>query len=376
MRNLLTALSILIIGFLLAFLIGTMKPKPQKLPRVDAPAIQVSAVKASPETLRISVLSHGLVEASQSIDLISEVFGRVTKVHKNFVEGGKIPKKNIIVRIDNTLYKSELAAVKADIATAEEVFSTEKARSIQAKKEWRDLGSDEANALFLRKPQLNSAKARLNAAKARLLLAQQKLARTRLTLPFDASIIETFIHEGQYLSLGNKIASLYHSDKRQVKIQLSQQQLKTANIQWPVRLDSAPIVKIFDPRNPSIAVKGKLLSLGSTVDSKNQLVDLLVKLDPAHADYFLPGLYVEARVSGEPQGNILTLPEDAFHDKRYLLTVNDAMKIEFVPAKFLSRNNQLIQLQADIKPGTTIVTSRLPLATPGLKVSPVFTTAP
>ena len=372
MRNFLTALSILVIGFLLAFFIGTMKPKPQKSPATAPPAIQVKAVKAQPETRKINVTGHGLVEASQSINLISEVSGRVIKVHDNFVNGGRINKKQRIVRIDDTLYRSELALVKADLASAQEILSTEKAKSIQSKKEWRDLGSDEANDLFLRKLQLKSAKARLNSVNARLALAKQKLSRTLLTLPFDANIIETFIHEGQYLTPGNKIASIYHSDKRQVKIQLSQQQLKTANIQWPIRLDSSLEVKIFDARNPDLRIQGTLLSRGSTVDKKNQLIELLVKLDPKHADYFLPGLYVEARISGDAQDNILTLPEDAFHDKRYVLVIDDDSKVQFVPATFLSRENHLIQLQANIKAGTSIITSRLPLATPGLKVSPTF----
>lgn len=372
MRNLITALSILIIGFFIAYLIGTMKPNPEKTPPTEAPAIHVSAVKAKPETLNISVLGHGFVEATQSIDIVSEVSGRVIKVDKNFVSGGAIDKKTILVRIDDTLYRSEYAGVKADIAAAEENLSTEKARATQAKKEWRDLGSEEANALFLRKPQLKSAQARLDSTKARLVLAKQKLNRTKLTLPFDANIIDTYIHEGQYLSPGNKIASVYHRDKRQVNIQLSQQQLQTANIQWPIRLNSAPNVKIFDPKTPNLTIKGSLLSRGATVDSKNQLIDLLVKLDSENAEYFLPGLYVEASVSGEAQDHILTLPEDAFHDKRYLLVVDDNSTVQFIPATFLSRQQQLIQVRADIKAGTPIITSRLPLATPGLKVTPIF----
>ena len=372
MKNLLTALSILVIGFTIAFLIATMKPKPEKLPQAEVEAIQVSAVMANPESKKIRVLSHGLVEASHAINLISEVSGRVIQVNPNFINGGSISKHEIIVRIDDTQYQAELAAVQADIALARETLSTEKARSIQSQKEWRDLGSEEANALFLRKPQLNSAQARLNAAESRLTLSKQKLSRTKLTLPYSANILETFIHQGQYLSPGNKIASLYHSEKRQVKLQLSQQQLKTANIQWPIQIDNPPQIELFDTRSKDNGIKGTLISRGASIDSKSQLVDLIVELPPKYADYFLPGLYIEAYVSGEIQDRILTLPEDAFHDKRYLLIANDENQIEFIDAQFLSRHGNNIQLTAEIEAGTTIITSRLPLATPGMKVIPVL----
>ena len=372
MRNLLTALSILVVGFLMAYAIGTMKPKPLKTASATLPAIQAQAIKVKPKTQTISVLSHGLVEAGLGIDIISEVSGRVIAVHNNFVNGGRIDRKQIIVRIDDTLYQSELANVQADLASAEETLSTEKARANQAKKEWRDLGSEDANALFLRKPQLKSAQAKLNAVKARLALAKQKLARTRLTLPYDSNIVETHIDVGQYLTAGTKIARVYHSDKRQVKLQLSQQQLKTAGISWPISKDDALSVTIFDPRTPQLSINAELLSRGSTVDKKNQLIELLVKLAPEHADSFLPGLYVEANVSGKPQEHILSLPEDAFHDKRFLLALDENSKITFIPATFLSREGQNIKVSAEIEAGTTVITSRLPLATPGLEISPLF----
>ncbi len=372
MRNFLTAMSILIIGGFLSYAIGTMKPKPQKLPESEPPALQTSAIKAAPLSTAVQIKTHGTVEASQSIDIISEVNGRVLSVHKNFINGGQIKRRETIIRIDDTFYQTELANAEADVASADELLSTEKARATQAKKEWRDLGSEEANALFLRKPQLKSAETRLKTAKARLAHAKQQLERTRIRLPYEATLTETHIHEGQYVTLGSKLASAYRTNRRQVKLQLSKSQLATANISWPI--DEAKDIKIIitEPYSPNIKTEAQVISSGGKIDAMNQLIDVIVGLPQDSAKYFLPGLYVEALISGKPQDQVLRLPEDAFHDKRYILIADQDNKIRFIDAKFLSRDGDYVLLKADIEPGTTILSSRIPLATPGMKVSPQF----
>ena len=370
MRNLLTAISILFLGFGLSYMVGTMKPKPEKLAEAERPAIKVSAVIAAPQTQRIDVLAHGLVEASQSIDLIAEVSGRVLSVHKNFLLGGQIAEGEQILSIDDTQYLAELANAEAEVAAAEEAVATETARANQAKKEWRDLGSDAANALFLRKPQLKSAQSRLKTAKARLSRSRQLIERTKLTLPYAVNIVDTHIHEGQFVTMGSRLAELYRSDKRQVKLQLSQQQLPPANIAWPISTENPPLITLYDPRDKRLEINAELLSRSAVVDRSNQFIDLIVAIDNRFAEHFLPGLYIEARVAGEAQTQVFTLPENAFHDKRYILTADADNRIAFNDAQFLARRGASLLLRAQIPAGATIITSRLPLAAPGMRVAP------
>jgi len=371
MRNLLTALAILLVGSALSFMIGTMKPKPEKRPDSEQSAISVSYILASDQAQQVSVEVHGHVEASHSIELIAEVSGRILNVHKHFIAGGRIPKNQSIASIDNTQYIANLANAEAELANAEEALSTIEAQAVQARKEWRDLGSEQANNLFLRKPQLKSAKSSLKTAQARLNVAKQQLQRTKVQLPYSSNIIETFIHEGQYVSQGTKLASVYRSDKRQIKLQVSQQQLDKAGIGWPIDIHKHNTIRIRDPRSQGIEIDGKLISHSATVNRNNQLIDLIVDIDSQYADHFLPGLYVQASIAGEAQSNIQRIPEDAFHDKRFLLIINDQQKVTFIPASFVGRDGEQVLVKSAVKAGDKIISSRIALATPGMKVNPI-----
>ena len=154
--------------------------------------ITVAVKAAQPEMAALSVTTQGTVEPKRRINLVSEVSGRVIHVASQFDDGGFVQQGELLVQLDDRDYRAQFLDAQARLASAEQLLAQEQGRSKQARQEWRDIGSQEANELFLRVPQLNAAKAEVASAQAALDTAQANLERTQLTAPFDGRIDRTF----------------------------------------------------------------------------------------------------------------------------------------------------------------------------------------
>ena len=158
-RNGLWALLVLLIGGGAAYglLVGKSGPEPETPPEYAPPIVEV--VSATPSLWALAVETQGTVRPLREIKLVSQVAGRVESVSPRFAEGGFFNAGESLVKIEGVDYEFVIARAKAQVAAAQQRVAEEQGRTLQAKREWRDLGSDQANALFLRRPQLASAQA-------------------------------------------------------------------------------------------------------------------------------------------------------------------------------------------------------------------------
>ena len=374
MKNFLAAIAIIAFGLFLAVVVATSKPKPEKNKEAPRKPLQVQVQAAELRSIPVQVKSHAILEARHEFDVISEVNGSIVSVNRHFVSGGVFAANEQLLKIDDVDYQVALSEALSNVSKARELVASEKARSEQAKNEWRDLGSDDANDLFLRKPQLASAIAAEKAAKARLLQAKRNVAKTRIKFPFASRVQMIDVQKGQYVSKGNKLARIYAEGQLQATLALSQAQLKTLNISWPLAsAEALNITLTAQVGNQLLQWPAKVLIGSAKIEPSNQLLELVVELETSQQQA-LPGLYVEAVIEGVRQDQVLLLPEDAFHDKRYVLIAKDSA-LEFRAAEFLSRRGDLIVVKADVKQGESVIVNRLPLASPGMAVTAVAVNA-
>ena len=377
MRNILTAFGILIFGFVMAASITKCKPEPEKIPEIAPAPTKVQVIAAMPGTHRISITSHGIIEAKHKIDMLSEVSGRIISVSPSFSAGGKFKSEEPLLIVSDVSYQATLTQAQAEVAEAEQNLASERARAAQAKKEWRDLGHNDANALFLRKPQLATAEAKLAAAKALLVKAEYEFIQTKPHMYFPISIIETHVNLGQLLIHGAKVATIYASDQLQVSLPLTQAQLATLGINWPLQeTDSLPEITLQAKSGGNVYQwQAQVRHSSASIDSTNQMATLLADITGDNLSAALPGLYVEATIWGVEKTDIISVPDNAFHDKRFILVaevIADKYKVSFRQAEFLARDGNNLLLKAEVKKGEYIITDRLPLAVPGMNVEPLL----
>ena len=188
-----------------------------------APLVDVLAVK--PEDRVLTVTTQGSIRPRREINIVSQVGGLVEAVDAHFAEGSFFDAGIELVKIEDADYQFALVRAEASVADAAQLVAMEKGRVRQAAREWRDLGNDEANQLFLRKPQLAGAEAALRAAEADLGQARLNLSRTSISTPFNGRISEKYVDLGQYITPGTPIAKVYDTDVVEVRVPLTDRQV-------------------------------------------------------------------------------------------------------------------------------------------------------
>ena len=374
------AVCALLAGLLLVASLAYFSPKPQRTPRLAKPAPAVQVMIIAPSPLSVTIRSQGTVAPKREIDLVSQVAGRVIATAGQYANGGFFKAGEILVQIEPEDYELSVTRARAQVAKAVEQVAIEQGRSRQAKREWRDLRDREANALFLREPQLNAAKAALASAQADVKRAQLNLARTGISAPFRGRIRHTFSDLGQYVNAGARIAKVYSTDLVEVRLPLSDRD--AALVELPVNFEDH-----LTTRYPQVTLRnsvgaevyewrGKIVRTEASIDIKSRMtyavaeVENPFKSDPSGARPPLNiGLFVEADIIGKIIADAVVIPKTAVYRGNEILVLNQENEVRYQSVLVIQTATDSITA-VGIPRGTRIVSSRLPLAIAGMKVSP------
>lgn len=373
-------LAVLVVGLALcAWLFwGKPAPQPTAIKATSAPMVDVFAFQ--PQSLQLLVNTQGTIQPRRQIDLIAQVAGKVESVADSFAEGGFFARDQVLVQLEQQDYRFAAQRARAAVADAEQLLAMEKGRVRQAKREWRDLGDADANALFLRKPQLASAEAALDAARADLEQAQLQLQRTTLRAPFAGRVLEQFVDRGEYLPAGSAVARIHSTDSVEVRLPLSDRQVAMLDLSYgqddsrildiPVRLSGR-----FGGRDWEW--QGTITRTDASIDSSSRVIYVVAEI----AEPFLPdaqtgrpplmiGQFVRAQISGRMQDDAVVLPRHALRpeDRVWLLDENNHVHIKQVTV--LQSDVERVTVVADFGGLNRVVVSTLNLVTEGMPVTP------
>lgn len=356
------------------------KPTPQAKEAEQTPLPKVETLVVHPSPQRLMVSSQGTVEPIHEIKLISEVGGRVIAVADDYANGGFFSKGMAIVTIDPRDYEFALRQVESQLAKAEELYAIEKGLARQAKGEWRDIGNAEANDLFLRKPQLASAKAALDAAVASRDQARLNLERTQIRAPFDGRIRSKHVDVGQYVTPGTIIADVFSTEAVQVRLPLTDHQV--AKVSLPLTptasaTATAPEVTLSAVYGgKTFSWKGEIVRTEASIDVKSRVTYAVAEvLHPYHsnaADARPPlsvGMYVNADIYGKVIDGVVRLPRKVLQRKDQITLVNADNELAFKTVELAQHDGEAI-LVTGLSNGDRVLLSRVPYAVAGLKVQP------
>ena len=193
---------LLVLGALIVVvLMDVLKSEPIKAEVPDA-ALAVKTQVLNPTEVTLSVESQGTVRARTRTTLISEVSGTVLEVSDQFIVGGTFKKGDVLMRLDPVDHEVALQRAKAQLISRNALLELEKARAVQAKKEWEMTGRPESEApiLALRQPYLAEAEANILQAQAEVRQAQTKLQRATIRAPYAGMVSVKSVDVGQPVS--------------------------------------------------------------------------------------------------------------------------------------------------------------------------------
>lgn len=348
----------LAIGLPVLYGIATLKPQPQPEPPVAAAPLQLQVAYAEPREWRLQAHSQGTVEPKRDINLVAEVSGRITEVSPKFVSGGSFEAGETLVKIDDRDYRFALIRAQAQVADARQLLASEQGRARQAKREWRDLGNRQANDLFLRKPQLASAKANLEAALANQQQAELNLERTDITLPFAGRVRKTLVNLGQYLTPGTPIASAYDSSIAEVRLSLTERQAALINLPRDnTDIEQLPGVTLSGSvAGQTHQWQGRLTRTDASIDTRSRLYYAIAEVEaPYQAETpLMMGLFVDARIEGKPLQDIVRIPRQGLYQSTRVFAANSDNLIQVKPVEVLATDSDYAWVRGDLRSGEAI----------------------
>ena len=331
-KSFLQALVVVVVGFFIAFKILTGKPKPDPKP-IAAPApVEVKVVRAEPVAQSLMVTTQGTAEPAVATRLSSEVMGQVLSISEHYRPGGFFKAGDVLLSVDDTQYRLALARAESQLAAARQRLAEEQGRALQAKREWRDLGSESANALFLRKPQIEAAQASVQAAEIEVAKSERDLAKTKIKAPFDGRVRQKLVDLGQYISVGMPVAEVYSTDEVRIQLPLTDKQLAMLDLRL---LESAnpeveQVMVTAQVAGQTWEWDGRLIGTSADVDIQSRVHFVMVAVDDPFGfndgvDYppLTPGLFVSASLRGKPIQGVTQLPRTAIHTDGTIRWVDD-----------------------------------------------------
>ncbi len=363
----------------LSVLIISSRPAPEQRPPERPPASSVAALSVATSSNRPRVETQGSVQVRHAVDLVSRVSGLIESVTPGFAAGHPFAQGDLLLRIEQQDFRNALVQAQAELANAEQLLAQERAQAEQARREWRDLGSAEANRLFLREPQLESALARHAAAQASVAQAELNLQRTEIRAPFDGQIENIAAGLGQYVSPGTPLASIRSTQELEVQVSLTAEQLRALG--WSAWIGQS----LENPTTASLnwmgaageaQAGGVLRSIGGVIQSNTQLYPVYIDLLAADNPKGLPvaGQFVNLVLEGVEKPDTLWVPRTAlFERSKVLLVVDGLLQVEQIEVLAQTADQALV---AGLQDGQVLVLQRPLWILPGQAVTPQFAAAP
>ncbi|GAA4098605.1 efflux RND transporter periplasmic adaptor subunit [Zhongshania borealis] len=367
----LVPLAVLIAGIVIARILAGGPPTPKAETAPATPAQHAVYRLISPQQLPTVVSTYGKLDTRRTLELAAEVSGKIIATSDAYMVGNTVAANQLLLSIDDIDAKTELARAQARLAEAEEQLANERGRGRQAKREWRDLGSDEANALFLREPQSHRVELAVAAAKAELRLAQRNIERLQIRAPFNAVIKSISADLGDYVNKATVVASLLDTSTLEVHLPLSPKQYRSLNFSPEDFAQGVPVM--LHREQDSLAAK--IYRTAAVVDSDTRLYTAIATIDPAaNTKGWRIGEFLRADIPGTRSQAMLAVPPEAIYEQRFIRLINADNTLAMLPIEISHSDESAVYVKsktAALAEPLRVIVSGLAVSAPGTPLLPI-----
>ncbi|MCG7499784.1 efflux RND transporter periplasmic adaptor subunit [Vibrio sp. Of7-15] len=306
--------------------IAANAPQPEEKPSIQTePTVEVENI--FPTNHQVMITSYGELTPLEQTQLSAQVSGEVTNWHPNFVPGGVVKRGEVLFSLEKDNYEAEVLQAEANLASAQATLIEEQAKAKVAERQAKKLSDKQVTDLYLRKPQVLSAKASVKSAQAALKRARRDLENCQVIAPYDALVVSRDIGVGQFVSAGAQVAILNNIEAAEIRIPIAG--FDSAFL--PEQLAGID-ASIIQSGITNVTRQGHIARDLGIVDSKTRMVNLVVRInDPYSVDSDLPSLkfgsYVQVQFAGKALKHIYRLPQELVNN-RTVWVVNQHNQLE------------------------------------------------
>jgi multidrug efflux system membrane fusion protein len=414
-------------GFMI--LKATKPVPPEKEAARVRPIVRVMEVKTG--EYRATITESGTVEPKTTVEITAEVSGRLIYVSNSLRIGFFVKKGELLIEVDPREYQLSVAQSQAELAQLQaelakivqekaniqrhievEGYKLKLSRSeLERKEKLLETGSlsqsevdkqdidtkqkevslvNQQNALALLKSQKDLVLAKIQSTKAKKEIAELKLEKTKIFAPFNGRVRDESVEEGQYVQIGQKVATIYDTSAMEIVVNVS----PTNSARWvseetrenfPPLNDLGQVNMWMEKYGPPAKVtfkwgrgkktwSGKVTRLKGALDATTRTVPIVVEIkepfkdiNPGKSPPLLPGMFVDVVIEGALMKNVARIPRSALHNGGSVYLVADGkLQIKKVNVDMLTRNEAIVS--KGLKDGDKVILSPLAVPIPGTEL--------
>ena len=371
---------LLVLGaIMLAILMSALKPEPLKAEEPEA-ALAVKTQILNRTEVTLSVESQGTVRPRTRTTLISEVSGTVLEVSDYFIVGGSFDAGDMLMRLDPTDHEVALQRAKAQLISANALLELEKARAVQAKKEWEMTGRPEADApiLALRKPYLAEAEANILQANAQLKQAELKLQRATIRAPYAGMVSLKSVDVGQYVTTGSRLGETFAIDFVEVRLPLTEKDLSQMEAMSFQNSDAVNTVALSGSANGNPASwSAVIVRSEGVVKELNRSQYVVARISnpyklnqtlTASMPPLLVGTFVTAKLKGKTLDNVFKVPRSALLQGSKVAVVDDMQRLQINSVNVVFSDEDYYYVSTGLKEDAEVIVSAIGTPIEGQKL--------
>lgn len=363
-----------------AVLFGVMTAgKPQlKKQKSPPPVPMVRTITVETGERPVTITGEGTVKPLREIALVPQVGGEVIELSPAMVNGGEFKEGEILVRIDPADYELAVTLAEAGVKSSESNLRMIEEDAAAAREEWtllREGDAAEVDApppLVAKAPQLAAARARLEADRANLSKAILNLERTRLLAPFEGRVRAESIDQGQYVTPGQPLATLYSTEAAEIVVPLGDEDLAWIDVpgftSGPGPGSGARIQARFAGRERTWT--GWLVRAEGALDARTRMVNVVVLVDEPYARRppLAVGLFVQVEIEGQTLEEATLIPRSALRQGGVVWVVDDEEKLRFRKVEVARARGDEVVVRSGLADGDRVIVSALGACTDGMSL--------
>jgi membrane fusion protein (multidrug efflux system) len=318
----------------------------------DKRPVTVEVARLERVPLIESVSAVGELRANEAIVVRPEIDGRIAELR--FEEGATVAKGEVLVRLDDTVQRAELAEAQARLELSLRTYERAEVTNKRG---------------HTSEQQLDEVRSQVRVNQAEVELAKARLQKTVVVAPFAGIVGLRSVSPGSYVEAGDAIAGLESIDPLKVDFQVSERYLRAvrAGGSIEIRLDAFP----------QHVRQGTIYAIDSHIDRQNRSVSVRARL-PNPDGQLRPGLFARVRLIVEQRPNAILVPEEAVIPKgarRYVYRVIDG-EARMTEITLGLRQTGAVEIISGLEAGDVVITAGQAKVRDGTKVEVLREDAP
>lgn len=245
--------------------------------------VEAQPVRIAPAETTIGAV--GTMLSNESVVLRPEVAGRVSAI--NFTEGGKVTKGQVLVELESTIERADLAKAEAQRDLARSNF--ERAKELRR----NNVGTQRS---------LDEAEAAIRVADAEVQLAKARLEKRQLVAPFDARTGLRLVSIGEFVNAGTSIVNLEQIDPLKVDFRVPEIFLAA--------VETGQSIEVAIDAFPGERFRGTVTTVNPLIDENGRSIVIRARIDNP-AERLRPGLFARVNLTLATRQEARWVPEQS-----------------------------------------------------------------